>query len=580
MIREEVKKKIRPLVQLLPAVVVAGLVIGTLPGSGPVLADIPERLTIQEQKEEINAQEEKTKEPESSEAETEAAVTSLLPYADGVYTGSAQGYGGLIKVQVTMKDGHMTDIQILDASGETESFFNRAKKLIDTVLTRQTWEVDVVSGATYSSKGILGAIQNALTGEKVKNEAPEKTEPAPIVSEDFTAPAAYRDGVYTGSAQGFGGQITVQVTISGGQITDICIVSADDETPSYFSSAKAVISAMLSSQSPNVDTVSGATYSSNGIINAVKRALSQAAADGAEQPTDPVQEPETPSEPTEPTVPTVPEDPSIRPAENYKDGTYTGSGEGYGGEIKVSVTITDGRITDIQVLSAEDETPAYFSRAKAVLTSICAQQKTDVDMVSGATFSSEGLKEAVEDALKQALAEQPAPTPTPGPTPTPEPTPTPTPTPTPKPTPDPDEPVVKKYKDGTYTAVSGCTDEDEFEYNIRVTVMIKNDRITEIQVAKENDNSYNPDDNIRYLENAINGRTYKNVFYEGVVSQVITKQSADDIDVVSRATYSSKAIQSAVKTALEEAMSLAEKNDSAKTDESGVAESMTGGTAE
>ena len=56
MIREEVKKKIRPLVQLLPAVVVAGLVIGTLPGSGPVLADIPERLTIQEQKEEINAQ--------------------------------------------------------------------------------------------------------------------------------------------------------------------------------------------------------------------------------------------------------------------------------------------------------------------------------------------------------------------------------------------------------------------------------------------------------------------------------------------------------------------------------------------
>ena len=255
----------------------------------------------------------------------------------------------------------MTDIQILEASGETESFFNRAKKLIrhgidppdmggrcgircDVFLQRHSWRDPERSDR-----------------EKVKNEAPEKTEPAPIVSEDFTAPAAYRDGVYTGSAQGFGGQITVQVTISGGQITDICIVGADDETPSYFSSAKAVISAMLSSQSPNVDTVSGATYSSNGIINAVKRALSQAAADGAEkQPTDPVQEPETPAEPTEPTVPTAPEDPSIRPAENYKDGTYTGSGEGYGGEIKVSVTITDGRITDIQVLSAEDETLRIF----------------------------------------------------------------------------------------------------------------------------------------------------------------------------------------------------------------------------
>ena len=109
---------------------------------------------------------------------------------------------------------------------------------------------------------------------------------------------------------------------------------------------------------------------------------------------------------------------------------------------------------------------------------------------------------------------------------------------------------------------------------------IKDDRITEINVTKENDNSYNPDDNIRYLDNAINGRTYKNVFYEGVVSQIIMKQSVDNVDVVSRATYSSKAIQLAVKTALEEAMSLMEKNESAKTDESGVAESTTGGTAE
>lgn len=140
--------------------------------------------------------------------------------------------------------------------------------------------------------------------------------------------------------------------------------------------------------------------------------------------------------------------------------------------------------------------------------------------------------------------------------------------------------MAKKYKDGTYTAVSSCTDEEEFEYDIRVTVTIKDDRITEINVTKENDNSYNPDDNIRYLDNAINGRTYKNVFYEGVVSQIIMKQSVDNVDVVSRATYSSKAIQLAVKTALEEAMSLMEKNESAKTDESGVAESTTGGTAE
>ena len=241
-------KKLRPLIQLVPAAAVVALVMATLPHSRPVLAAVPERLAAP-----VEQPEEETQ-PEELEAET-----AFLPYADGIYTGSAQGYGGLITVQVTMEGGRITDIQISDASHETASFFNRAKTLVETVLTRQTWEVDTVSGATYSSRGILGAIQNALTGEQVKTEAPKKTEPAPLVRESFSAPAAYRDGVYTGSAQGFGGLITVQVTISGGVITDVTVLSADGETPSYFSQARSVLSAVVSAGSPNVDTVSGAT---------------------------------------------------------------------------------------------------------------------------------------------------------------------------------------------------------------------------------------------------------------------------------------------------------------------------------
>lgn len=95
----------------------------------------------------------------------------------------------------------------------------------------------------------------------------------------------YVDGVYTGSGTGFGGTITVQVTVSGRRITAIDILDASSETPAYFSNAQGVISRILSSQSPNVDAVSGATYSSNGIIQAVQSALSQAMPSGSQTAT-------------------------------------------------------------------------------------------------------------------------------------------------------------------------------------------------------------------------------------------------------------------------------------------------------
>lgn len=75
----------------------------------------------------------------------------------------------------------------------------------------------------------------------------------------------------------------MRVTISGGKIAAIDILEASGETASYFASAQGVISRMIAGNTPNVDAVSGATYSSNGIIQAVQNALFQAAADGNSQ---------------------------------------------------------------------------------------------------------------------------------------------------------------------------------------------------------------------------------------------------------------------------------------------------------
>lgn len=87
---------------------------------------------------------------------------------------------------------------------------------------------------------------------------------------------------------------------------------------------------------------------------------------------------------------------------SYKDGIYEGSGTGFGGEITVSVTVTQGKVADITVLNADGEDPAYYNQALTVLDKIISAQSAEVDTVSGATFSSTGLIDAVADALGKA----------------------------------------------------------------------------------------------------------------------------------------------------------------------------------
>ena len=88
--------------------------------------------------------------------------------------------------------------------------------------------------------------------------------------------AKYKDGTYTGSARGYGGTITVKVTVEQDTITDINVTDASHETAEYYNSAVKVLDNILNSQTTDVATVSGATYSSTGLKNAVKSALSKA----------------------------------------------------------------------------------------------------------------------------------------------------------------------------------------------------------------------------------------------------------------------------------------------------------------
>lgn len=83
------------------------------------------------------------------------------------------------------------------------------------------------------------------------------------------------------------------------------------------------------------------------------------------------------------------------------DGTYTGEAQGMS-LVKVSVTVTDGKISDVEV-TEHDETPGFYEPAvEEIPDAIVNKNSTDVDAVSGATVTSNAIKEAVDKALEQA----------------------------------------------------------------------------------------------------------------------------------------------------------------------------------
>lgn len=344
-------------------------------------------------------------------AEDTQTATGSFELADGVYKGSATGFSGPVTVAVTIMDKKIISIDIL-SSTDDEAFFNRAKGVIDRIIASQSFDVDVVSGATYSSNGIIGAVKNALTGEKdngvtgkSKQESTSESESDSSLAEIAAVQdaSAYKDGTYYGAGKGFAGTMKVKVDISGGKIASISIVSTKDGD-SYVKSASLLLDTIVEKQSTNVDTVSGATFSSRGIIAAVRSALSQAAVSdntvgnntdkqGAAEASGNGQTDENSSgsaseKGTEGTLP-------------YVDGIYYGTAEGYKGDIRVAVVIQDKTLKAILVTEKQDDEP-FITNAMDVLKNMMKKQSADVDTVSGATYSSKGLIGAVKAAFEEA----------------------------------------------------------------------------------------------------------------------------------------------------------------------------------
>lgn len=560
---------VKGITAIIPAVCLAVLMVTVLTGYKTPQA---KKYEASETEDISQIKEALAKESTAATAETTKKNTTkkgkkgAIDVKDGTYKGSANGYGGKVTVNVTVSKKTMTAIDIVSAPGETDSFFNRAKGVIDEMLTAQSTDVDVVSGATYSSNGIIGAVKNALFGTESNNataaNAGNAGGSAPSVSK-VSESGTWKDGTYTGSGKGFGGTISVKVTVKDGKISAIDVTSASGETASYFSKAKGIISKMISGQTTNVDAASGATYSSNGIITAVRNALSK-----AETGKSSTKKKKKKNKKKNSGSDSNNNNNIAAPAEGYEDGTYTGSAACSGEQFKeysvtANVTIKNGKISAVEISSTAKGTnlKQFMSRdeIKNLPSLIVSKNGTSgVDAVSGATYSSHAIFNAVNDALSKAkknssstekkeetttekkeetttekkeetttekkeetTTEKKEETTTEKKEETTE---------------NPDE--GKNYKNGTYKVSITCEpdeDEDFDPYTISMDITIKKDKITEISNITANTNSTN--------------KAYTNDAKKGMISKIIANGNADGVNTVAGATCSSKAIKDACQKA-------------------------------
>ena len=401
---KEVLEKIKVYAPLGVSLVIAACVVISLSGY-QTKASEPSKDKKQQVSERVTDTETETE----NAAENTQTATGSFDLADGVYKGSATGFSGPVTVAVTIMDKKITSIDIL-SSTDDEAFFNRAKAVIDRIIASQSFDVDVVSGATYSSNGIIGAVKNALTGEKdktvtgkSKQESASESDSSSVEKAAVQDASAYKDGTYYGTGKGFAGTMKVKVDIVGGKIASISIVSTKDGD-SYVKSASSLLDTIVEKQSTNVDTVSGATFSSRGIIAAVRSALSQAAVseNTAGNNTDKQDATETSGNgQTDENSSGSSQEQGTEGTLPYVDGIYYGTAEGYKGDIKVAVVIQDKTLKAILVTEKQDDEP-FITNAMDVLKNMMKKQSADVDTVSGATYSSKGLIGAVKAAFEEA----------------------------------------------------------------------------------------------------------------------------------------------------------------------------------
>ena len=549
-------EQFKPAVFVLPSVIIAAFSVGGFCiGSGSAIKNSAYNNSANNSVEESKNSEDNTESIDGADAGEKVQKvikvdTGILK--NGTFSGSARGYGGTINVKVTVYGGKIKGITIVSHSGETPAFFDKAKAVVAKILAAQSVNVDTVSGATYSSNGILNAVADALSkaGDKsanTKRSVPGNTVKKVVATVKKTKAKTGKpaDGVFDGSSvcEKFGYTVSLKAKFKDGKPVALygmkMLNSNDSSNDAYMARAwREMVKRIIGGAADNgavsdVDSVSGATYSSNAVISAYLDARNKAIAKSEGKKLKATVKP-TPVPSKKPTAVKVPK-PAKVPSGAIADGKY-----------KVSAVCEPDEYEDFEKYTLS----ALFTFKKGKCTNISSFSSTAESnknyymKAANGNGKITGIKALDKAAKKAGVTKTPTPSQSAVPTLKPEDTNVPENTSSPtlpstsapsqsaEPTP---MPSLVPLKSGTYTeTVTVYPDEFEefYEYTLTADVLFDNNRFCGFDNVTLSDET-----NRFYYNKAVNGTKTK----PGIISQINAKQN-DELDGVSGATCTSNAL--------------------------------------
>lgn len=186
-----------------------------------------------------------------------------------------------------------------------------------------------------------------------------------------TGKGEYTPGTYTATAQGFGGEISVSVTVDNKSITDVKAEGANETDGIGSKAIEELPAKFIGKNSAEVDSISGATITSEALCLAVSSALSQAKGETAE-------------------------------AKAVADGKYTVEVIGHEGTITVATMFVNEEIKSVEVVSHSETQGIGTYATQGIPGKIVEAQSIGVDSITGATVTSNAIKQAVSKAVVEA----------------------------------------------------------------------------------------------------------------------------------------------------------------------------------
>ena len=370
-----------------------------------------------------------------SETQTDDAATVSTSVAattdgNGSWTASAQGFAGPVAVTLTLDDSlTIQSIEIGDDQfAETDGLGAKAKdaeftdQFVGKTLPLKDGDIDAISGATITTNAVLDAV-NAIyeaagngaaeaTDAPAASDAPEATEASAAAIGEVT----HEGDEWTTAAQGFAGPVAVTLTLDD-SLTIQSIEIGDDqfaETDGLGAKAKDAeftdqfVGKTLPLKDGDIDAISGATITTNAVLDAVN-AIYEAADTGAPEATEAPAAADVPEATEAPAATDAP----VAEGEVVNEGTvWSASAQGFAGPVAVQVTLDGLTIKSIKIGDDQfAETDGLGAKALDPMFQLQLVDKTlpladgDVEAISGATITTNAVLEALNAIYEAASAE-------------------------------------------------------------------------------------------------------------------------------------------------------------------------------